>query len=140
MGVGGGSVGEGPAWWWSRPACGLCWLEAHLLLCAAGLRGLGLRKGLLSHHSPEHRGILGAGLLPPARLATAGIQDGLMLRRQGLEKSHRGMCPWEQHSEEGRALLVPGQGLLSGVQNPLARWPVWPCWAQEPGAGRATST
>lgn len=127
-------------WSWSRPTRGLCWLEAHLLLCAAGLRGLGGRKELLSHHSPGHGGTWGLGLLPPAGLTAAGTKDGLMLWRQGLENSHRDTCTWEQLSEEGRVLLVPGQGLLDGVQNPLAGWPVWLCWTQEPGARRATST
>lgn len=75
----------------------------------------------------------GAGLLPPAGLTAAGIRDGLGLRRWGLAKSHGGMWMWEQLSEEGRVLPVPGPGLPSGVQSsgPL-----------DPGAGSqgATST
>lgn len=96
-----------------------------MVVAQAGLRGLGWRKGLLSHHSPEHRGRRGAGLLlPPVGLPAAGIKDRRMIWRRGLEESHEGMWTWEQLSEEGRALLGPGQGLPSGVPNPL-----------DPGAG-----
>lgn len=62
-----------------------------------------------------------------------GIKDSLILWKQELGESHRGMCTWEQLSEERRG--APGRGLLSGLQNSLLAGLCGRAGPQEQGAG-----
>lgn len=63
---------------------------------------MGQRKGLFPHHSLRYRGARWQAQFPLMQgWPPVGIKDRLMLWKQGLERNHRGMCTWEQLSEEG---------------------------------------
>lgn len=74
---------------------------------------------------PERRGSLGAGLLPPAGLATAGIRGGLRLWRQGLGQSHRGVCVLGSNcARRGGCSWGPGRACCPVFRIP---WPAGRC-------------
>lgn len=116
-------------WSWSRPTRGLCWLEAHLLLCAAGWRGLGGERS--SSPTTGARGSLGVRPAPSCRAdrcwdqrRTYALETGTREKPQRhvssgatLRGARTGPGVWCSESSgrlAGAAMLDPGAGSQEG--------------------------